>query len=103
MDWKLIDLINGWESFCKDKSKFNVDKMKIFLHAYQKEQDLSDEEVCYLPKVYKYLNITRCIINFKYFCISEENIFLKNALRYFKRVKESHTDYQILNEKDLVD
>jgi Ser/Thr protein kinase RdoA (MazF antagonist) len=102
MDWKLIDLINGWEHFCRGKSGFNVDKMKIFLNAYRKEQHISDEEARYLPTIYKYINITRCIINFKIFCISGEKILLKNALHHFKRIKIDHRDCQILNQKDLI-
>lgn len=96
LDWRVIDLINGWERFCKNRFGLSRKKMKIFLDAYQKEVRLSENEFKYIPLVWKYLNLTGCIFNFHKFCITGSRSAFAYACRSLKKANWQAEDYNIV-------
>lgn len=87
LDWRVIDLINAWEKFCRNRFRYSEKKMKIFLDAYQKEVNLSQNEFKNIQLVWKYLNITRCIFHFHKFSITGSKLSLAHANRYLKQTR----------------
>ncbi len=106
LDWRVVDLINGWEKFCNSKFGFSQKKMKIFLDAYQKEVRLSENEFKYIPLVWKYLNLTACIFSFHQFCLTGSRPLLAYACRSFKKANWKAGDYNfvktIIHSNDFI-
>jgi Ser/Thr protein kinase RdoA (MazF antagonist) len=100
MDWKIIDLINGWEQFCKNKSGFSGKKLKIFLNAYIEKQPLHEIEFNYIFYVWKYLNITRSIFFVNDFLTFNKEKSFKKALHYLKEANWNCEDYKLM--KDII-
>jgi thiamine kinase-like enzyme len=100
LDWRVIDLISGWERFCKNRAGLNTKTMKIFLHAYQREVRLSENEFKYIPLVWKYLNLTNSIFNFHKFCITGSRPSLVYGYRSLKNVNSKAGAYNFV--KDLI-
>ena len=62
LDWKIIDIINGWEGFCFNRNEMDIKKVKLFIKAYGEKIKLSSQEIFYIPTVWCYLNLRRCIL-----------------------------------------
>jgi Ser/Thr protein kinase RdoA (MazF antagonist) len=86
LDWRLIDIIDGWEGFAKDKIKYNTKKMKFFFKAYQNEQVLCKDEFNYV--------------------ITKDKYSIHQAYRFLKQTNWNSRNYNVLKNilgvRDLI-
>ncbi len=106
MDWKIIDLIDGLVNFCEGGTGFRLDKMKTFYNAYNDTFRLSENELVFMPIIWKFLNITKCILFLNKYCETGKKQALKKAYRFFKTIKMKKKIYNnlktITGVKELV-
>lgn len=96
MDWRIIDLIDGWENFCSGWSGFSLGKMKIFYNAYNNTVRLSENELVFIPIIWKFLNTTKCILFLNKYCETGNKQALKKAYRFFNTIKMGNLFYENL-------
>ena len=106
LDWRLIDIIDGWEGFAKDKFIYNSKKMGIFFKAYQDKLKLPKDELRFIPLVWEYLNLTRCILHLYSYVTTKDTYWIHEAYRFFKQTNCNLRHYgklkKILGVSDLV-
>jgi len=96
IDWKIVDLIDGWVNFCKCRTGFNLEKMRAFYNAYNNILRLKKNELAYIPQIWKFLSITKCILFLNQFCEAGSKRALKKAYRSFKAIEMSKFFYDNL-------
>ena len=79
LDWRVTELIDVWYRFCYDKLGFKINKMKYLLEAYQIHFPLTKDELYYIPDVWKFWNIWRCILNWHNYCETQSDVALAKA------------------------
>ena len=106
LDWRLIDIIDGWEAFAKDKFMYNPKKMGIFFKAYQDKNRLHEDELRFIPLVWKYLNLTRCILHLHNYVTTKDTYSIHEAYRFLKQTncnfRNNEKLSKILGVSDLV-
>jgi Ser/Thr protein kinase RdoA (MazF antagonist) len=106
LDWRLIDIIDGWEAFAKDKFMYNPKKMEIFFKAYQDKNRLRKDELRFIPLVWKYLDLTRCILNLHNYVTTKDTYSIHEAYRFLKQtncnLRNNGKLKKILGVSDLV-
>ena len=61
-DWRVIDIIDGFGNFCKDrKGRYSFRKMKLFYGAYQSNNLLNENECHYIVDIWKLMLVWSCI------------------------------------------
>lgn len=96
MDWKIIDLIDGWVNFCKGRSELSFDKMKTFYNAYNDTVRLNENELAFIPVIWNFLNITKCILFLNKYCETGKKQALKKAYQFFKTIQMKNKLYNNL-------
>ncbi len=81
LDWRVVDIIDGWQGFCVDRTGYNVEKMKCFLDAYQFHMPLTADEFKMIPEVWKLLQIRSCIRYWYAYCMTGNRVSLVKACK----------------------
>jgi Ser/Thr protein kinase RdoA (MazF antagonist) len=87
LDWRLTELVDALWRFGEDRFLgFRIDKMKVFLDAYQTHLPLASQELRFLPAVWKYLHIRRFIVNWHRYCSTLADRSLARAQMHLKLI-----------------
>lgn len=98
LDWRLTELVDALWRFGEDRFLgFRIDKMKVFLDAYQTHLPLALEELRSLPAVWKYLHIRRFIVNWYRYCDTLADSSLAKAQLHLKLI-----DWMTANQHDFM-
>lgn len=84
LDWRIVDIINGWGGFCQKRSGYHLNKMKCFLDAYQTNMPLTADEFTLIPAVWKLLQIRSCINYWYSYCTTGNKMSLIRACKSVK-------------------
>ena len=68
-DWRLIDIIGGFDKFCQDWSRhYSLNKMNLFYSSYCSLNNLTETEHTHICHVWKLLLIWGCILFWYDYC-----------------------------------
>lgn len=98
LDWRLVDIINGWQGFCKTRSGYSPNKMRVFLYSYQTHMPLTATELEFIPAVWKFLQIRECIHYwYEYSLTGGDKMLLVRACQSLKEL-----DWVIANQNAIM-
>ena len=98
LDWRLTELIDAIWRFCYDRwLGFRLHKIKWLLDAYQVRLPLAQDELQFMPAVWKYLHIRRCIMHWDHYCHTQANFRLTKAQQHLDFI-----DWMTANQDHLV-
>lgn len=87
LDWRAVELVDAMWRFGYNRFRgFNINRMKLFLDAYQSRIPLSQSEIIALPAVWQFLHIRRFIKNWHDYCCTHNESRLAEALNNLKIV-----------------
>jgi Ser/Thr protein kinase RdoA (MazF antagonist) len=62
LDWPLTDLAKSMTTFTRNRFGFSQRKARIFVDAYRETFDLAEDELSYLPDVWRFLTLRRVVV-----------------------------------------
>jgi len=68
LDWRATELVDTLQRFSLNRWGFSLDKMKRFLDAYRVRFAVTSDELEFLPDVWTFLNVRRCIVHWHHYC-----------------------------------
>lgn len=96
LDWRIVDIIDGWQGFCIDRFGYNIKKMKYFLDAYQAHLPLTRDEIKLMPAVWKLIELRSCIRYWYAYCHTGDRVSLTKACKNL-----NETDWLAANQTAL--
>jgi len=96
-DWRIIDIINGLEGFCKNRMRYSINKMKAFINGYLKQNGLTKRELKVISNAWEFIKLRRCINCWHSYSKHNSTKALNDAYYHFKTSK-----WMCLNHKKII-
>jgi len=91
LDWKVIDIISGWEGFCYHKKGINLDKARLFLRSYLRKNTLTKDEMDLIPTVWQFLDLRRFVLSWHRYNQNQIAAYLEKSAFYLNRIRHYET------------
>jgi Ser/Thr protein kinase RdoA (MazF antagonist) len=85
LDWRVTDLADSLWRFGEERwARLSINKMKWLAEGYQACRPLVQSERQWLPVVWIYLHLRRCILHWQHYCHTQAKFRLATALQHLK-------------------
>jgi Ser/Thr protein kinase RdoA (MazF antagonist) len=101
LEWRMVDIVRAlyyldFVGFCRNNVKSNFKKINTFANAYQKNLELTGDEIKLFPDIWEYLNIKGAIVSWHTYCQNGKDSALMGLRKSLNRLDWMKTNKKFL-------